>query len=113
MSRRIHHAAAFEADLRHQVAYLVVRRQWAWIDRLEADLRALEHLVSAYPRAGAELRRRGSDVLRRAMLRTTPFFVWYQLDEADERGLLTLYRLFNVRQRRRRPAFLRDETEDA
>lgn len=113
MSRRIRHAAAFEADVRDQVAYLVGRQRWAWIDRLEADLRVLERLVSSYPRAGAELRRRGSDVLRRAALRSTPFFVWYQLDEADAGGSVTLYRLFHVRQRRSRPAFLRDEPEPA
>ncbi len=109
MPRRVRHAAVFEADLRDQVSYLAQREQWAWIDQLEADMRALEDLLSAYPRAGPELRRRDTDVLRRATLRSTPFFVWYQFDEADADGPITLYRLFHVRQRRRRPAFMADE----
>lgn len=109
MSRQVVHAAAFEADLRAQVAYLERHEHWNWIDRLEGDIGALETLLSAYPRAGREIRRRGNDTLRRAALRSTPFFVWYQLDEADEKGPVTLYRLFHVRERRRGPAFLQDE----
>lgn len=109
MARHVRHAAEFEADVRAQVDHLARHEQWKWIDRLEADLRAVEDLLAAYPRAGRELERRGSGVLRRVALRSTPFFVWYQLDDADVGGPIMLYRLFHVRQGRRLPEFMDDE----
>ncbi len=92
--------------MRAQLEYLARHEQWMWIDRLEADLEAVEDLLAGYPHVGRELGRRGSDVLRRVALRSTPFFAWYQVDELDEKGPVTLYRIFHVRQARRLPSFM-------
>jgi plasmid stabilization system protein ParE len=91
------------ADLRRESFYLQDRDEPGWIDKLVADVDALETLIAAYPQSGRKLAERGSIVLRKLRLRQTPYYVWYSFDEADSGSAVTLVRLFHTRQQTSQP----------
>jgi hypothetical protein len=68
------------------------------------DLGDLEDLLEAFPMAGFELARKGSEALRRMRTRRAPFFVWYVHDDgATGDGPITFLHLFHTRQRTPEP----------
>ena len=91
------------ADLRRESFYLQDRDDPGWIDKLVADVDALETLLAAHPRSGRKLAERGSVVLRKLRLRQTPYYVWYSFDEAESGFAVTLVRLFHTRQQTSQP----------
>jgi hypothetical protein len=91
------------ADLRRESVYLQDRDELGWIDKLIADVDALETLLAAYPQSGLKLAERGSVVLRKLRLRQTPYYVWYSFDQAKPGSVLTLVRLFHTRQQTSQP----------
>lgn len=66
------------------------------------DLAEVEKVLSVFPGIGREIERRGSQIIRRIPLRAAPFNLWYEYDEAELDGPVTLVRLFHVRQRQPR-----------
>lgn len=74
-----------------------------WIDKLAADIEALQTLLAAYPSSGRKLAEYGSFNLRKLRLRQTPYYVWYSVDHAEPRSAVTLERLFHARQQTPNP----------
>lgn len=108
---RVLRGATFHRDLHAQVNILVGRQDAEGVDRLSADLAALQDLLAAFPDAGRELAAIDRSTLRKLKLRRCPFVVWY-LREQDR---VTLTRLFHARQDRRalRGSVLRYEDPEA
>ena len=103
MPRRVRVHASFARDLESQVNWLVGHAEPDWLDRLESDVGRVIALVGAYPAAGTAVERRGSIILRRVLMPSTPYLAWYVYDDRARRRDLWLVRLFHSRQRRPRP----------
>lgn len=103
MPRPIQRSVRFDAAVAAQLAYLVSRGRSDWIDPLERAIDGLGALIADFPQLHREHDRKGSWVLRRALLVPLPFYVWYTYDEAQPQGPLTLIGFFHTRQRERRP----------
>lgn len=100
MPRPVRHADDFEIDVEAQVAWVLRERGRSWIAGLLRDIEDLEAIVSVFPGAGREVERKGTEVIRRLPLKTTPFIAWYAYDEARRDSPVMLYRLFHRRQKR-------------
>jgi plasmid stabilization system protein ParE len=74
-----------------------------WIEYLEADILRAAELLSDYPGAGALVVREGRTLLRRLVLPSTPYIVWYAYEEEQSAGDTWLARLLHSRQRRPKP----------
>lgn len=74
-----------------------------WIEQLEADILRAAELLCDYPGAGALVVREGRTLLRRLVLPSTPYIVWYAYEEEQSAGDIWLARLLHLRQRRPKP----------
>ena len=103
MPRRIRLHGDFVVDFSRQVLWLERNAGMLWIEHLEADVLRAAELLSDYPGAGALVVRDGRILLRRLVLPSTPYLVWYVYEEAQSAGDIWLARLLHSRQRRPRP----------
>jgi plasmid stabilization system protein ParE len=87
-------AREFRSDLQAQTRRLVADERADWAIRLMDEIDSAARLLAATPQVGVvELRKKGREV-RRLLLRTVPFVLWYSLLERK----VVVLRLFHVRQ---------------
>jgi plasmid stabilization system protein ParE len=89
-------ARAFASDVQSRVRWLLAQDREEWAIRLGAEIEAAASLLNAAPRAGVVVRRDSAREMRRLVLRSLPFVLFYSL-----RGRkVVVLRLFHVRQSR-------------
>jgi plasmid stabilization system protein ParE len=89
-------AREFRTDLQARTRRLLAEDREDWADRLMDEVAAAAALLANSPHIGpVESHQQGREV-RRLLLRTLPFVVWYSV---RDKKVLVL-RLFHVRQRR-------------
>lgn len=91
-----------ERDLAAHYRYLVAIDDAARLRRLDEELTRAAELLAAFPELGYELLREPGRSLRRLRLGRIPLFLWYVFE--SEADLVTLLRVFHVRQQEPTPA---------
>ena len=89
--------ADFIADYQEQIEALAAKNDEGGIHGLWQGVTEACSLLSRFPLAGSAVETRGESTLRKLILRTIPFVVWYLVPKGQPP---TLVRLFHMRQRR-------------
>lgn len=103
MKRRVEVRAhkQFAIDVQSHVDWLLEQDREDWVVRLAEDIADAWGLLGRFPSVGTAERAAGGQMLRRLILRRTPFVVWFVLEE-EKAKRITFLRLFHARQHRPR-----------
>ena len=101
--RRVRIHADFLGDLEAQLSWLASGGDTGRIERLEGGVEEVLELLSQFPGVGTLEAGDGTTNLRRLIMRTLPYVVWFRTGGSPDVWLL---RLFHVRQERPVPRLL-------